>query len=86
MHLGLHYLPWWGSSTGERRPSIELRGRWQNPNLVMDDDGSLARSFLPDGSVYSGQDPYRTYAREVVPVTFTEGPYSDFKAACRARH
>src|SRR5215469_16379020 len=40
-----------GSFTANHRPSLQLRGRRQNPNLVMDDEGSF-RLILPDCSVY----------------------------------
>ena len=69
---------------GDTRPSLELRGRWNNPDLVLDDHGSIARAFEPDGSLYTGHSPGRPYMREVVPVTLHEGSPSDFNAACVA--
>jgi hypothetical protein len=33
------------------RPKLQLIGRWNNPDLVMDDGGTLARGFEPDGSI-----------------------------------
>ncbi|HSP05867.1 MAG TPA: hypothetical protein VLR94_01760 [Acidobacteriota bacterium] len=79
--LSMHHRP---TFSGETRPRIELRGRWQNPNLVMNDDGSISRSFEPDGSVYLGHDPSRPYRLEVVSITLTEGSYSQFESACAA--
>jgi len=80
------YMNYWPALYGQfitdRRPGIELRGHWKNPNLVMDDTGSIFRAFLPDGSVYRGHDTNHPYNGEVVPVTLAKGSYSEFKAAC----
>ena len=65
------------------RPSIEFRGKWQNPNIVMDDHGSIARAFNSDGSVFRAHDKNRQYIAEVVPITLVPGSYSDFEAACK---
>jgi hypothetical protein len=85
IHLGMHYWPWNANFVTDYSPSIALRGHWQNPNLVMDDQGSIAKAFLPDGSVYHGHDRNPT-SPEVVPVTFVEGSCRDFSAACTAMH
>jgi hypothetical protein len=80
------YLINWPAFTGQfltdHRPSINLRGHWQNPNLVMDDTGSIFRGFLPDGRVYTGHDPNHPYTGEIVPITLKPGSYSEFEAAC----
>ncbi|MGE5321681.1 MAG: hypothetical protein ACM3SW_02385 [Actinomycetota bacterium] len=70
--------------SGDRRPYLELRGKWNNPDLVMDDHGSIARSFEPNGTLYTGHSPSRPYMAEVVPVTLHEGGKSDFEAACKS--
>ena len=85
------YMDYWpalyGQFIADRRPSLEVRGHWKNPDLVMDDHGSIFRAFLPDGSVYHGHDPGRPYMGEVVPITLVKGSYSEFEAACAAaRH
>jgi hypothetical protein len=85
MRLWMYRRPYWGFNA-ERRPGIELRGKWQNPNLVMDDGGSISRAFQPDGRPYFGHDPNRPYASEIVPVTLTEGSTSEFNAACADPH
>ena len=69
---------------GDHRPSIQLRGRWKNPDLVMDDHSSIVRAFLPDGTVYRGHDPNHPYDGEIVPITLLNAPYSDFDVACAA--
>jgi len=83
------YMNNWPVLTGQfmtnHRPSLKLRGHWQNPNLVMDDESSIFREFLPDGRVYQGHDPNHAYLGEVVPVTLKQGSYSEFEAACKMR-
>jgi len=73
--------------SGDRRPYLELSGKWNNPDLVMNDHGSIARSFEPDGRLYAGHSPSRPYMAEVVSVTLHEGNNSEFEAACaKIRH
>jgi hypothetical protein len=86
IQLGMFYRSLGSSFSGDARPSLELRGHWQNPNLVMDDNGSISRAFEPDASVYRGHDRNRPYPGEIVPVTLKQGPTSDFDAACAALH
>jgi hypothetical protein len=68
------------------RPSISLQGHWHNPDIVMDDHGSIWNAFQPDGGVYLGHDRNRPYSSEIVPVTLVPGSYSDFERACVAPH
>ena len=70
--------------SGNTKPSLELRGKWVNPDLVMDDHGSIARNFEPDGKLYTGHSPGRPYMAEVVAVTLHEGSKSEFESACAA--
>src|SRR5262249_9613307 len=63
------------------RPELELRGKWSNPDLLLDDYGSIARNFGPDGKLYESV-AGRPYMGEVSPVTLHEGGKSDFEAAC----
>ena len=80
------YMSYWpalyGQFIGERRPSLDLRGHWHNPNLVMDDTGSISRAFLSDGSVYRGHATNHPYIGEIVPITLVKGSYSEFERAC----
>ena len=77
----------YGAFMAEHRPSIEFRGHWQSPQLVMDDTGSIFRAFLANGTVYQGHDPNHPYNGEIVPITIKQGPYSEFETACTAsRH
>jgi hypothetical protein len=95
-HFGLDFQGrkvWLGASNssfrerqlGEyRAPKLHFFGKWDNPNLVGDDQGSLSHAFEPDGSLYTGNFKNRPNSRETVPVTLREGPRSDFDAACKA--
>jgi hypothetical protein len=84
IRLGMSYQPYGSFFSADARPSLELRGHWQNPNLVVDDNGSISRAFEPDGRVYQGHDRNRPYKTEIVPVTLTGGTSSQFEAACAA--
>lgn len=83
--LYMNYWPlWYGSFIGDRRPSLEFRGNWRNPNIVMDDHGSIGRAFNSDGTVYRAHGQSRPYMQEVVPITFVQGSRSGFDKACAA--
>lgn len=83
--LYMHYRPVFAFGQGyDHRPRLELRGHWQNPNLVMHDHSSIQRNFEPDGSVYRGGGKERPYMGEILSVTLQPGSYSDFEAACKA--
>ena len=79
-----NYSSFFANLNADHRPSIELRGQWHNPDIVMNDHGSIARAFNADGTVYKSHDQSRPYLGEIVPVTLAQGPYSDFEAACKA--
>lgn len=82
--LDLHYWQAFRSLFGaDRRPSFELYGQWRNPNLVLDDRGSLAVAFMPDGSVNRGHLGTRS---EPVTITLHEGSFSEFEGACSPHH
>jgi hypothetical protein len=63
-------------------PSLDFRGKWNNPDLVLDDQGSLNRAFDPGGAVTNHH--MRPYMQEVVPLILHEGSHADFEAACAA--
>jgi hypothetical protein len=83
MSISMYWRPWNYTFTGEGRPRLSLRGRWQNPDLVMDDGGTLARAFLPDGTVYRG--PARNQPRlgKPVPIVLHTVPWSRWWGDCR---
>jgi hypothetical protein len=63
---------------------LELKGKWANPDLVMDDHSSLQRNFGPDGKPWPKGRQSRPYMGEVVPVTLKQGTVGEFEAACSA--
>ncbi len=84
MYLYMHYRPVFPTSSGNDRPGLELYGKWEGPNLVMEDHSSLARAFLPDGSVDHGSRKNLPWMIEQVPITLIAGDRSTFDAACEA--
>src|SRR6185503_4397452 len=68
---------------GHYEPSLEFRGKWNNPDLVLDDHGSIHQAFDPDGSL-AKKNYARSDKQERVLLTLHEGSRSDFDAACRA--
>lgn len=77
------YASNYSALSGSTAPSLDFRGRWNNPDLVLDDHGSLTRAFDPGGSLAANQH-MRPYMQEVVPLTLHEGSHADFDAACAA--
>jgi hypothetical protein len=79
-YLYAHNYSVFSSSTS---PSLEFRGKWNNPDLVLDDQGSINRAFDPGGVLVTNSHK-RPYIQEVAPLTLHEGSRSDFEAACAA--
>lgn len=79
---GMNWPALTGQFTADRRPVVQLRGKWQNPNIVLDDHASLSAAFLSDGSVYRGHDSNRLPPKEIVQVILQPGSYRDFKSTC----
>jgi hypothetical protein len=65
------------------RPELKLQGRWQNPDLVLDDDSSIQRNFDHNASLRTSLTGV-PYKGEVSTVTLREGGKNDFDAACAA--
>ena len=65
-------------------PGLEFKGRWQDTNLVMDDQGTIAKAFHPDGTVNHEPERNRVDNAELVPITLTAASFSEYKAACKA--
>src|SRR6478609_1648777 len=77
------YMNNYSTFSGSTDPSLDFRGKWNNPDLVLDDHGSLNRAFDPGGALVTNHH-MRPYTQEVVPVTLHEGSKSEFNAACAA--
>ena len=61
----------WRYRSVDRRPGLSFSGKWVGPNLVMTDDGSIARAFQPDGSLKSYRDSLEP-ATSVLPIVLNE--------------
>jgi len=77
------YASNYSTFSGSTAPSLDFRGRWNNPDLVLDDQGSLNRAFDPGGALVTNRH-MRPYKQEVTPLTLHEGTRADFDAACAA--
>jgi hypothetical protein len=72
-------------TNGSTRLSLGFRGAWRNPDLVLEDTGSIEKVFLPDGTRYiAGGSQKRRTPGETLALILHEGSRSDFKAACAA--
>jgi hypothetical protein len=69
--------------TGHNDPSLEFRGTWNNPDLVLDDQGSINQAFDADGGL-AKKNQGHSVTKERVSLTLHEGTRSDFDAACAA--
>jgi hypothetical protein len=77
------YMNNYSTFSGSSAPSLDFRGKWNNPDLVLNDGGSLNRAFDPGGALVTNRH-MRPYDQEVVPLTLHEGSNSEFTAACAA--
>jgi len=68
--ISFRLLEWYFFDSRPTRGYLDLEGRWNGTKLVMDDRGSLAKTFRSDLKI------------EHASVTLNPGSYSDFKAAC----
>lgn len=84
MDMQVYRRPWYRGWVGvwDHRPRLEFRGVWRNPDLVLDDRGSLDRAFNADGTLRSGPAPVRTPGQPDAQLTLHEGSKSEFEAAC----
>jgi hypothetical protein len=85
MRVSMYHRPWNWNFVGrfDDHPRLELRGRWQNPDLVLDDGGSLSMSFLPDGTLYKGPARNQPRERQHVTVALHEAGWSGWWSDCR---
>jgi hypothetical protein len=67
--------------TGHNDPQLEFHGKWNNPDLVLDDHGSISRAFDPGGTLAKNT-ATRPYGQELVPLTLHEGSRADYDKAC----
>lgn len=87
MSLDLYSRPntWQWTGHWDRRPHLYFTGRWQNPNLVMNDGGTLSRAFLPDGTLAPEKPPQPVVPREKLQIVFQEEPWTAWSSSCPAK-
>lgn len=85
MDMRVYRRPWYYSFAGrwDERPSLGFRGAWHNPDLVLDDGGSLEHAFNPDGTLRAGPTYFPVFSKPGVLLTLHEGNRDEFEAACR---
>lgn len=83
IHLYFYGWPLFARFAGDRRPSFDLYGTFGNSELVMEDRGSLARAFRPDGSLFGPRD-HRPWKQESARVILEENSPWDFTSSCPA--
>lgn len=64
------------------RPRLVFTGKWIGADLVMDDEGSIARAFLPDGN--PAADPKKGLQTPVasLPIIFHEATWGWLRGDC----
>jgi hypothetical protein len=68
----------------DHRPEFDLYGAWQNPNLVLEDHGSLTSAFQSDGTAYLGPLSNQPPMGKNLSVTLGPGSPAQFNAACQS--
>jgi hypothetical protein len=70
-YLSAYHRPIFYNLTGDRRPRLSFSGSWVGPNLQMNDEGSIAQAFQPDGNLTAESSVWHPKVNSV-PITFTE--------------
>lgn len=84
VRIDAYRRPWWFGLSGawDRRPRLVLHGRWQTPDLVMSDGGTLSSAFLPDGRLYDGPERNQPRPGEPVQIVLRELPLTMLFPSC----
>jgi hypothetical protein len=83
IHLYLFNWPLFAQLSADRRPSFDLYGTFGNSELIMDDRGSLARAFRPDGTLAGPRD-HRPWTQPSSRVRLEEDSSLHFNPSCPA--
>jgi hypothetical protein len=82
IHLYLDNQALSAQLTADRRPQLDLYGTFGDSVLMLDDQGSLARAFRPDGTLYGPRDRNRPWKQESTHVTLEEDSSLTFNPSC----
>jgi hypothetical protein len=66
---------------GDWRPKLNFSGSWEGPDLRMNDEGSIARAFLADGSLSSGASGFHG-KEDGIAITFHEASWWWVNGSC----
>lgn len=83
IHLYLYNWPLLNQFSGDRRPSLDLYGSFGKAELTLEDRGSLAPAFRPDGSLHVPRDRV-PWTQESARVTLEEDSSWTFIPSCPA--
>ena len=72
IHLYLYNWPLLADFVHEQRPEFDLYGTFGDATLIMEDRGSLARNFRPDGALVGPQDRNAARKQESTRITLEE--------------
>jgi hypothetical protein len=82
------YMNYWPALSGnfrtDHRPSLKFQGHWADRSMQLDDEKTISRAFLSDGTVFRSQPGAHPGGNEIATIDVREGSWSDFKAACSA--
>ncbi len=84
--LSMHIYNYGFSSqfNADHRPTFDLYGAWQGPNLILQDHGSFSSAFQSDGAAYLGPQANQPPMGENLSITLVPGSPAQFKAACQS--
>ncbi len=71
--------------SGDLRPQLDLWGVWGATGPVMEDRGSIAKAFSPDGTLRPKSDPARYKSTENIHVDFEEASAFALWPGCNAK-
>jgi hypothetical protein len=84
IHLYFYTRPFLANIVPDRRPGFDLYGTWGDRQIPVDDHGSLASAFRPDGTPYLGNDHAPSPAKPPVQFVLRESPGMFLSPSCPA--
>jgi hypothetical protein len=84
IHLYMNNWALGAQFTGDRRPQLDLYGTFGDSQLILEDRGSLARAFRPDGTLHEPRDRNRPWQQESAHVTLQEDSSWGLSTSCPA--
>jgi hypothetical protein len=84
IHLYLNNWSPRAQFTGDRRPHFDLYGVFGDSQLILEDRGSLARAFRPDGSLYEARNRNRPWQQPSTHIVLREDSAWEFNPSCPA--